>query len=58
MAGAAGFAVAAPVLLLIIGAAHSARVGLMAMLKNAGFDKVGLKTEPAPNQITGKNKGK
>ena len=35
--------------------AHYGRViGLMAMLKNAGFDKVGLKTEPAPNQITGK----
>ena len=35
--------------------AHYGRViGLMAMLKNAGFDKVGLKTEPVPNQITGK----
>ena len=37
MAGAAGFAVAAPVLLLIIGAAHSARVGLMAMLGISGW---------------------
>ena len=26
-------------------------IGLMAMLKNAGFDKVGLKTEPEPNNI-------
>ncbi len=25
-------------------------IGLMAMLKNAGFDKVGLKTEPDPAQ--------
>lgn len=25
-------------------------IGLMAMLKTAGFDKVGLKTEPAPNR--------
>lgn len=32
VAGAAGFIVAVPVLLLIISAAHSARVGLMAML--------------------------
>lgn len=37
MAGAAGFIVAAPVLLLIIGAAHSARVGLMAMLAISGW---------------------
>lgn len=25
-------------------------IGLMAMLKNAGLDKVGLKTDPAPNR--------
>lgn len=25
-------------------------LGLMALLKNAGFEKVGLKTDPAPNQ--------
>ena len=37
MAGAAGFIVAAPVLLLILGAAHSARVGLMAMLSISGW---------------------
>lgn len=37
MAGAAGFIVAAPVLLLILGAAHSARVGLMAMLAISGW---------------------
>ena len=35
-AGAAGFIVAVPVLLLILGAAHSARVGLMAMLNISG----------------------
>lgn len=29
-------------------------IGLMAMLKNAGFERVGLKTEPDPNQIIGK----
>ena len=29
-------------------------IGLMAMLKNAGFDKVGLKTEPDPNQTAKK----
>ncbi|MBR1648335.1 MAG: ExbD/TolR family protein [Alphaproteobacteria bacterium] len=33
--------------------AHYGRVlGLMALLKNAGFEKVGLKTDPAPNQNT------
>lgn len=37
MAGAAGFIVATPVLLLILGAAHSARVGLMAMLSISGW---------------------
>lgn len=32
--------------------AHYGRViGLMAMLKNAGFDKVGLKTDPQPNAV-------
>ncbi len=36
-AGAAGFAVAVPFLLLILGAAHSARVGLMAMLSISGW---------------------
>ena len=36
IAGMAGFIVAAPVLLLILGAAHSARVGLMAMLDISG----------------------
>ena len=25
-------------------------LGLMALLKNAGFERVGLKTDPAPNQ--------
>lgn len=35
-AGAAGFIVAVPVLLLILGAAQSARVGLMAMLNISG----------------------
>lgn len=29
-------------------------IGLMAMLKNAGFDKVGLKTDPQSNQTTKK----
>lgn len=29
-------------------------IGLMALLKNAGFEKVGLKTEPDPNQVIGK----
>lgn len=37
VACAAGFVVAAPFLLLILGAAHSARVGLMAMLSISGF---------------------
>lgn len=37
VAGAMGFVVAAPVLLLILGAAHSARVGLMAMLSISGW---------------------
>ncbi len=37
VAGAMGFIVAAPVLLLILGAAHSARVGLMAMLSISGW---------------------
>lgn len=32
VAGAAGFVVAAPVLLMVLSAAHSARIGLMAML--------------------------
>lgn len=36
IASGAGFIVAAPVLLLILGAAHSARVGLMAMLDISG----------------------
>ena len=42
MAGAAGFAVAAPVLLLILGTAHSARVGLMAMLGISGWGWLAL----------------
>ncbi len=29
-------------------------IGLMAMLKNAGFERVGLKTEPSPQQVIGK----
>ena len=37
VAGTAGFVVAAPILLLILGAAHSARVGLMAMLSISGW---------------------
>lgn len=37
VACSAGFVVAAPVLLLILGAAHSARVGLMAMLGISGW---------------------
>ena len=37
VAASAGFLVAAPVLLLILSAAHSARVGLMAMLGINGF---------------------
>lgn len=37
VAGATGFIVAAPVLLLILGAAHSARIGLMAMLSISGW---------------------
>ena len=37
VAGAAGFIVAVPFLLLILGAAHSARVGLMAMLSISGW---------------------
>lgn len=37
VAGGAGFVVAAPVLMLILGAAHSARVGLMAMLGISGW---------------------
>ena len=37
--------------------AHYGRVlGLMALLKNAGFEKVGLKTDPAPNQNTNTKK--
>lgn len=31
------------------GAEYGRIVGLMALLKDAGFDKVGLKTEPKPN---------
>ncbi len=31
-------------------------LGLMALLKNAGFEKVGLKTDPAPNQNDEKKK--
>ncbi len=31
-------------------------LGLMALLKNAGFEKVGLKTDPAPNQNVEKKK--
>jgi biopolymer transport protein ExbD len=31
------------------GAQYGRVLGLMALLKNAGFDKVGLKTDPAPN---------
>ncbi len=31
-------------------------LGLMALLKNAGFSKVGLKTDPAPNQSTKEKK--
>ncbi len=42
MAGGAGFIVAAPVLLLILGAAHSARVGLMAMLGISGWGWIAL----------------
>ncbi len=37
VSGTAGFVVAAPILLLILGAAHSARVGLMAMLSISGW---------------------
>lgn len=37
IAASAGFLVAAPVLLLILSTAHSARVGLMAMLSISGF---------------------
>ncbi len=32
------------------GAQYGRVLGLMALLKNAGFEKVGLKTDPAPNQ--------
>ena len=46
VAGATGFIVAAPVLLLILGAAHSARVGLMAMLDIAGGGWVTLALMP------------
>ena len=46
LAGAAGFTVAAPVLLLIIGAAHSARVGLMAMLGISGWGWLALALLP------------
>lgn len=46
LAGAAGFAVAAPVLLLIIGAVHSARVGLMAMLGISGWGWLALALLP------------
>ncbi len=35
-------------------AQYGSVIGLMAMLKNAGFERVGLKTEPSPNQIIGK----
>ena len=38
------------------GAEYGRIIGLMALLKEAGFDKVGLKTEP--KMLTGKNKGK
>jgi biopolymer transport protein ExbD len=31
------------------GAEYGRIIGLMALLKEAGFDKVGLKTEPKPN---------
>ena len=33
------------------GAEYGRVIGLMAILKEAGFDKVGLKTEPKPNAI-------
>ena len=42
VAGAIGFIIAAPVLLLILGAAHSARVGLMAMLDISGWGWIAL----------------
>ena len=38
------------------GAEYGRVIGLMALLKEAGFEKVGLKTEP--KMLTGKNKGK
>ena len=37
------------------GAQYGRVLGLMALLKNAGFDKVGLKTDPAPNQTQRSN---
>lgn len=40
------------------GAQYGRVLGLMALLKNAGFDKVGLKTDPAPNQTTTAKKKK
>ena len=42
VAGLAGFAVAVPVLLLILSAAHSARIGLMAMLGLSGGGWIAL----------------
>lgn len=33
------------------GAEYGRVIGLMAILKEAGFDKVGLKTEPSPNRM-------
>ncbi len=33
------------------GAEYGRVIGLMAILKEAGFDKVGLKTEPKPNAV-------
>ncbi len=33
------------------GAEYGRVIGLMAILKEAGFDKVGLKTEPSPNAV-------
>lgn len=42
IAGAIGFMAAAPVLLLIISAAHSARVGLMAMINISGIGWISL----------------
>ncbi len=47
IAGAIGFVAAVPVLLLILGAAHSARVGLMAMMGLGTFGWIILALAPA-----------